>query len=47
MLAVIDYMFHGSFRRASKIPSIAVEPISKSTVHEPAEKASSIVAIAS
>jgi transposase-like protein len=35
-------MFHGSCRRVSKVLSMALEPISKSTVHELARKVSTI-----
>jgi putative transposase len=32
-LAVLDYMFHGSCRKVSKVLSLALEPISRSAVH--------------
>jgi len=35
VLAVLDYVFYGSCRRVSRILSMALEPISKFTVHEP------------
>jgi len=35
-------MFHGSCRKVSKVLSLAIEPISKSTVHDLAKKASTI-----
>ena len=35
-------MFHGSCRKVSKVLSLAIEPISKSTVHELAGKVSTI-----
>jgi hypothetical protein len=34
----LDYMFHGSCRKVSKVLSMGLEPISKSTVHDPARK---------
>jgi hypothetical protein len=37
VLAVLDYMFHGSCRKVSKVLSLALEPISKSAVHYLAE----------
>jgi transposase-like protein len=42
VLAVLEYMFHGSCRRVSKVLSLALEPISKSTVHDLARKVSEI-----
>jgi len=42
VLAVLDYMFHGSCRRVSKVLSMALEPISKSIVDELARKVSKI-----
>jgi len=42
VLAVLDYMFHGSCRKVSKVLSMALEPISKSAVHELARKVSTI-----
>jgi hypothetical protein len=33
VLDVLDYMFHGSCRKVSKVLSMALEPISKSAVH--------------
>jgi len=42
VLAVLDYMFHGSCRKVSKVLSIALEPISKSAVHYLAKKVSSV-----
>jgi transposase-like protein len=42
VLAVLDYMFHGSCRKVSKVLSIALEPISKSAVHYLAKKVSEI-----
>jgi transposase-like protein len=41
-LAVLDYMFYGSCRRVSKVLSIALESISKPTVHDLARKVSTI-----
>jgi hypothetical protein len=41
-LAVLDYMFHGSCRRVSKVLSMGLEPISKSAVHYLAKKVSEI-----
>ena len=38
----MDYMFHGSCRKVSKVLSMALEPISKSSVHYLAKKVSSI-----
>jgi putative transposase len=38
----LDYMFHGSCRRVSKVLSLAFEPISKSTVHDLARKVSTV-----
>jgi hypothetical protein len=35
-------MFYGSCRRVSKVLSMALEPISKSTIHELARKVSTI-----
>ena len=40
-------MFHGSCRRVSKVLSLALELISKSTVHELAKAVSSKIMIAS
>jgi transposase-like protein len=42
VLAVLEYMFHGSCRKVSKVLSLAIEPISKSTVHDLARKVSTI-----
>jgi hypothetical protein len=39
VLAVLDYMFHGSCRKGL---SLALEPISKSAVHYLAKKVSSV-----
>jgi hypothetical protein len=39
---VLDYMFHGSCRRVSKVLSMGLEPISKSAVHYLAKKVSEI-----
>ena len=47
VLAVLEYMFHGSCRKLSKVLSLALEPISKSTVHELARIVSSRVVLAS
>jgi hypothetical protein len=41
-LAVLDYMFHGSCRKVSRVLSLALEPISKSAVHYLAKKVSSV-----
>jgi len=38
----LDYMFHGSCRRVSKVLSMGLEPISKSAVHYLAKKVSKI-----
>jgi putative transposase len=38
----LDYMFHGSCRKVSKVLSIALELISKSAVHYLAKKVSSV-----
>jgi putative transposase len=38
----LDYMFHGSCRKVSKVLSIALEPISKSAVHYLAKRISEI-----
>jgi transposase-like protein len=38
----LDYMFHGSCRKVSKVLSLALEPISKSEVHYLAKKVSEI-----
>ncbi len=35
-------MFHGSCRRVSKVLSMALEPIGKSTVHDLAKKVSMV-----
>ena len=42
VLAVLDYMFHGSCRKVSKVLSMVLEPISKSAVHYLAKKVSEI-----
>jgi hypothetical protein len=42
VLAVLVYMFHGSCRKASKVLSMALEPISKSAVHYLAKRVSKI-----
>jgi putative transposase len=42
VLAVLDYMFHGSCRKVSKVLSMALEPISKSAVHYLAKRVSEI-----
>jgi putative transposase len=42
VLAVLDYMFHGSCRKVSRVLSLALEPISKSAVHYLARKVSSV-----
>jgi len=42
VLAVLDYMFHGSCRKVSRILSMALEPISKSAVHYLAKRVSEI-----
>ena len=47
MLVVLEFVFHSSCRKVSKALSIAVEPISKSTVHYLARKVSSVVTVAS
>jgi putative transposase len=39
---VLDYMFHGSCRKVSRVLSMGLEPISKSTVHDLARKVSTI-----
>jgi putative transposase len=38
----LDYMFHGSCRRVSRVLSMGLEPISKSAVHYLARKVSSV-----
>jgi hypothetical protein len=38
----LDYIFHGNCRRFSKVLSMVLELISKSTVHELARKVSTI-----
>jgi putative transposase len=38
----LDYMFHGSCRKVSKVLSLALEPISKSAVHYLAKRVSEI-----
>ncbi len=38
----MDYMFHGSCRKVSKVLSMALEPISKSAVHYLAKRVSSV-----
>jgi putative transposase len=38
----LDYMFHGSCRRVSKVLSMGLEPISKSAVHYLSKKVSKI-----
>jgi transposase-like protein len=42
VLAVLDYMFHGSCRKVSKVLSMVLEPISKSAVHYLAKRVSEI-----
>jgi putative transposase len=42
VLAVLDYMFHGSCRKVSRVLSMGLEPISKSAVHYLAKKVSEI-----
>ena len=42
VLAVLDYMFHGSCRKVSMVLSLSLEPISKSAVHYLAKKVSSV-----
>jgi transposase-like protein len=42
VLAVLDYIFHGSCRRVSKVLSMGLEPISKSAVHYLAKRVSEI-----
>ena len=44
ILAVLelDYIFHGSYRSVCRVLSMALEPISKSTVHYLARKVSTI-----
>ena len=42
VLAVLDYIFHGSCRRVSKVLSMGLEPISKSAIHYLAKKVSEI-----
>jgi hypothetical protein len=42
VLAVLDYMFHGGCRRVSRVLSMGLEPISKSTVHDLARKVSTV-----
>jgi len=39
---VLDYMFHGSCRRVSRVFSMGLEPISKSAIHYLAKKVSEI-----
>lgn len=46
MSAIPEYMFHGGCRRVSRVLSIALEPIGKSTLHELSKKASSTVTMA-
>jgi hypothetical protein len=38
VVAVLDYTFHGSCRKVSKVLSMALEPISKSAVYYLAKK---------
>ena len=38
----MDYMFHGSCRKVSKVLSMGLEPISKLAVHYLAKKVSKI-----
>jgi hypothetical protein len=38
----LDYMFHGSCRKVSRVLSLALEPISKSAVHYLAKRVSEI-----
>jgi hypothetical protein len=38
----LDYMFHGGCRRVSRVLSMGLEPISKSTVHDLARKVSTV-----
>jgi len=42
VLAVLDYVFHGSCRKVSRVLSLALEPISKSAVHYLAKRVSSV-----
>jgi transposase-like protein len=42
VLAVLDYMFHGSCRKVSMVLSLSLEPISKSAVHYLAKRVSSV-----
>jgi hypothetical protein len=42
VLAVLDYMFHGSCRKVSKVLSLALESMSKSAVHYLANRVSKI-----
>jgi hypothetical protein len=42
VLAVLDYMFHGSCRKVSRVLSLALEPISKSAVHYLAKRVSEV-----
>ena len=44
VLAVLEYMFHGSCRKVSEVLSLAIETISKLAVHDLARKASIIKA---
>ena len=41
VLAVLEYVLHGSCRKVSKVLSMALEPISKSAVHYLAKRVSS------
>jgi hypothetical protein len=42
VLAVLDYMLHGSCRRVSRVLSMGLEPISRSAAHYLARKVSEV-----
>jgi hypothetical protein len=42
VLAVLDYVFHGSCRKVSKVLSMGLEPISKSAIHYLARRVSEV-----
>ncbi|MEM4383380.1 MAG: hypothetical protein QXH32_02335 [Candidatus Caldarchaeum sp.] len=41
----MKYLFHGSCRKVAKVLSLAVEPVSKSTVHDLAGKVSATLRV--
>ncbi|MEM2538061.1 MAG: hypothetical protein QXE38_02010, partial [Candidatus Methanomethylicia archaeon] len=45
ILAVLEYIFHGSYRKVSKVLSLSIETISKSTIHDLSKKFSKEIKI--